>query len=99
MGPNILRPRIQAPIPVIDLAEKSLSIPVSPLFFCIFWKVSVGKNHSITLSPPGPNGSSRVCPGAELYPSIEMAKLATRTLDIGHPSTNVASLPSGKTSG
>ncbi len=60
-GPNMLRPRIHAPMLAMPRAANSSSMPVVPLSLpSIFWKVRVGTNHSCNVSPPTPSGSSRL---------------------------------------
>jgi hypothetical protein len=51
--------------------------------------VRVGKNHAINDVPPTPKGSSRLCRGPALKPSMDIPKLATLTLDIEPLSFNV----------
>src|SRR6476660_5125761 len=46
------------------------------------WNARVGMNHSCSVSPPTPTGSSRVWNGPAPYPSSEIVKLCTRTRDI-----------------
>src|SRR5919204_5327987 len=60
IGPNTLRPRIQAPILVVPRATKSSSMPSSPASLpCISANERVGKIHSCRASPPTPSGLSR----------------------------------------
>src|SRR5690349_24617877 len=78
----MFRPRIQAPMPAKPCAAISSSTPVSPPALpCMCCHVRVGKNHSISAIPPTPSGLSRSWLGPAPYPSIETAKLETRSFD------------------
>src|SRR4029077_7717408 len=75
-------PRIQAPIPAKPCAAISSSMPISPPALpCMCCHVRVGNNHSISATPPTPSGLSRSWLGPAPYPSIETAKLETRSFD------------------
>src|SRR5437899_10238521 len=75
----MFRPRIQAPMPAKPCAAISSSMPVSPPALpCMCCHVRVGKNHSISATPPTPSGLSRSWLGPAPYPSIETPKLETR---------------------
>ena len=83
-GPNMLRPRIQAPTLAKPRAARSSSAPVAPPPPpCMLWKVRVENAHSIRSVPRTPSGLSRLWSGPALKPSIETPMLLTRTLDMG----------------
>ena len=80
-GPNILRPKIQAPTFSNERAAKSLSMPVVPAsVLYIFLKTSVLKNQEKISGPRTPSGLSRSCLGPAPNPSIEIENAATLTL-------------------
>src|SRR5882672_2482917 len=77
----MLRPKIQAPIPLRPCSAISLSIPVSPSGMpCIFRQARVWKNHSISSGPRTPSGLLMSWFGPAPKPSMEMAKVETRSL-------------------
>src|SRR6266850_3343055 len=79
----MLRPRIQAPIPLRPCSAIWLSIPVSPSGMpCIFRQARVWKNHSISSGPRAPRGLLRSWFGPAPKPSMEMAKDWTRSLGL-----------------
>src|SRR6266850_5554169 len=79
----MLRPRIQAPIPLRPCSAISLSIPVSPSGMpCIFRQARVAKNHSISSGPRAPSGLLMSWFGPAPKPSMEMAKVETRSLGL-----------------
>src|SRR5450631_1556400 len=83
MGPNMFRPRIHAPMPVNPPAAKSSSTPVappSPPNICR--NVRVAKAHLCNATPPMPSGLLRSWLGPAPYPSRDIVKLWTRSLDM-----------------
>src|SRR5512142_1276292 len=79
----MLRPRIQAPIPVKPCSAIPLSMPVSPPSWpCIFRHLRDWKNHSISSGPRTPSGFWRSWSGPAPKPSREIAKLRTRSFDM-----------------
>ena len=94
-GPNMLRPRIQAPMFSKDSVAKSLSMPVvpggvlgeaAPVWPCIFLNASVRKNQWWSSRPRTPRGFRRSWRGPAPKPSREMEKAATLTLGMGSSS-------------
>src|SRR5574337_1283007 len=84
IGPNMLRPRIQAPMLSKPFAAAALSTPVSPPSCpCRLRQTRLWKNHSISSGPFTPSGCCRSWSGPAPNPSMEIEKLWTRSLDMG----------------
>src|SRR5712664_1407815 len=79
----MFRPMIYAPMPSPKRLAKSLSGPVvPPVFPFISRNARVPTYQPCSSSPPTPSGSLSPWPGPAPYPSSEIAKLWTRTLDM-----------------
>src|SRR2546425_8255109 len=77
------RPMIYAPMPSPKRLAKSLSGPVvPPVFPFISRNARVPTYQPCSSSPPTPSGCSRPWRGPAPYPSSEIAKLWTRSLDM-----------------
>src|SRR6266513_4285706 len=78
----MLRPMIHAPTHSPARLARSLSGPVvPPVLPSISRNARVTTNQPCSSSPPTPRGFSRVWRGPAPYPSSEIAKLWTRSLD------------------
>src|SRR5262249_51695125 len=85
-GPNMLRPRIQAPTLAKPRRAKSSSMPVvPPPCPCIALNIRVGKHQPNSPGPPTPSGFSRLCSGPAPNPSRETPKACTRPLLMDAP--------------
>src|SRR5258705_7400252 len=79
----MFRPMIYAPMPSPKRLAKSLSGPVvPPVCPLISRNPRVPTYQPCSSSPPTPSGFSRSCRGPAPYPSSEIAKLWTRSLDM-----------------
>src|SRR6266511_3531423 len=79
----MFRPMIYAPMPSPNRLAKSLSGPVvPPVCPCISRNARVPTYQPCSSSPPTPSGCSSPWRGPAPYPSSEIAKLCTRTLDM-----------------
>src|SRR3989441_5058730 len=79
----MFRPMIYAPMPSPKRLAKSLSGPVvPPVFPFISRNARVPTYQPCSSSPPTPSGCSRPWRGPAPYPSSEIAKLWTRSLDM-----------------
>ena len=81
-GPNMLRPRIQAPIPVKPCSASGV---VDARLAIVMSRASAAtgalwKSHSMSSGPATPSGLWRSWFGPAPYPSMEIAKLGTRSL-------------------
>src|SRR4051794_14355893 len=89
MGPNMLRPKIQAPTFSKDWAAKSLSTPWLPSAkWCILAKAAGFINQECSSRPRMLSGFSRSCRGPAPKPSSEMENALTLTLLIFKPYPN-----------
>src|SRR4051812_38313388 len=80
-GPNMLRPRIQAPSPALPRSAIWLSMPVSPPSAPrISRNTRVSKNQPNMAGPPTPSGFSRSCRGPAPNPSRDALKHCTLTV-------------------
>src|SRR5882762_7671230 len=79
----MFRPMIYAPMPSPNRLAKSLSGPVDPpVCPLISRNPRVPTYQPCSSSPPTPSGFTRSCRGPAPYPSSEIAKLWTRSLDM-----------------